>query len=417
MLAALIVTLREGVEAALIIGIIVSYLAKIGRTDLHKTVYAALATALLGSVAGAIVFSRLKLNSDAFDGWIMLAAAFCVASMLIVMVKTSRKLKGQIESKLTGFVGARSKFGLFAFVLLLVMREGIETVLILSGVNLNTTELMSSLGTLFGVGLAVVFGVMFVKGSVRIDLKKFFKITGVILSFVVVQLVISGLHELSESGVLRSSKREMAFIGPIVRNESFFFVTMLALAGMLILLEIARKKPELQTVASQAQERKMLWTRRKERMWALMVCSTSFLFITMITAEFVSTKSAEALSPATGITLVNGRATIPKTEVTDGELHRYSANIKGTEVRFFLYKKPDGVIETVLDACSICGSSGFSKSGKGISCRHCAAPVNPESVGQPGGCNPIPLKAVVEGDKIVISSSDLEAAVPDFTRE
>jgi len=56
MLAALIVTLREGVEAALIIGIIVSYLAKIGRTDLHKTVYAALATALLGSVAGAICF-------------------------------------------------------------------------------------------------------------------------------------------------------------------------------------------------------------------------------------------------------------------------------------------------------------------------------------------------------------------------
>ncbi len=101
----------------------------------------------------------------------------------------------------------------------------------------------SLFGTLIGVALAVVFGVMFVKGSVRIDLRKFFKITTIILFFVAAQLLITGLHELSENGVIPSNKAEMATIGPIVRNDWFFAVTILALTGMMILLEYRRRAP------------------------------------------------------------------------------------------------------------------------------------------------------------------------------
>ena len=88
----------------------------------------------------------------------------------------------------------------------MVFREGVETVLILGAVSLNSTELLSFLGTLAGVIVAIVFGVMFVKGSVRINLQKFFRVTTVILFFVAAQLIISGLHELSENGVLPSSQ-------------------------------------------------------------------------------------------------------------------------------------------------------------------------------------------------------------------
>ncbi len=82
---------------------------------------------------------------------------------------------------------------------------------------------------------------MFVKGSVRINLQKFFRVTTVILFFVAAQLIISGLHELSENGVLPSSKQEMAMIGPIVRNDVFFFVTILALAALMVLFEVKRR--------------------------------------------------------------------------------------------------------------------------------------------------------------------------------
>ena len=74
----------------------------------------------------------------------------------------------------------------------MILREGVETVLILSAVSLNTTELLNFLGTLIGIGLAVAFGVMFVRGTVKVNLQKFFKVTTVILFFVAFQLVISG---------------------------------------------------------------------------------------------------------------------------------------------------------------------------------------------------------------------------------
>ncbi len=214
MLQAFIITLREGVEAALIVGITLAYLAKIGRNDLRKAVYAALAAAFAGSIGVAIVLSRFKLNEDIFEGWVMLVAAVFVVTMIVFMMKTGRKLKGEIESKVGLFARGDAWIGLFIFVFLMVLREGAETVLILSAVTLNSSELMSFIGTVMGVLVAITFGVMFVKGSVKINLQKFFKVTTAILFLVAGQLVISGLHELSENGVLPSSRQEMAIIGP-----------------------------------------------------------------------------------------------------------------------------------------------------------------------------------------------------------
>ncbi len=416
MLQAFIVTLREGVEAALIVGITLAYLAKIGRADLRKTVYAALGAAFLGSIGVAIVISRLNWNEDVFEGWIMLVAAFFVITMVIFMMKTGRKLKGQIEGKVGLLAGNDAWIGLFFFVFLMVLREGAETVLILSAVSLNSTELMSFLGTLLGVLAAIAFGVMFVKGSVRINLQKFFRVTTAILFLVAAQLVIAGLHELSESGVIPSSKREMALIGPIVRNDLFFFVTVLALAALMVLFDAKRREP-VAAAASAAERRKAAWSARKERIWMASVYVFSFLFIAMLTAEFVYAKSQSALSPATEVSFTNGQLTIPLAQVSDGDLHRYEARENGTEIRFWLYQKPDGKIATVFDACQICGAVGFYKSANGVVCKNCAAPINPQSVGTAGGCNPIPLRATQTADSVIIQEADIAAGSRVFEKQ
>jgi high-affinity iron transporter len=408
MLEAFIVTLREGVEAALIVGITLAYLSKINRPELRKSVYAALISAFVGSLGVAALLSRTRWNQDIFEGWVMLAAAFFVVTMIIFMMKTGRKLKGEIEGKVGLLAGRNASFGLFAFVFLMVLREGVETVLILSAVALNSTELLSFMGTFLGVVAAVVFGVMFVKGSVRINLQKFFRVTTVILFFVAAQLVISGLHELSENGVLPSSKTEMAIIGPIVRNDLFFFITILALAALMVLFEVKRRQPG-PAPASAAERRKELWSARRERLWMASVYASSFVFIVLVTAEFIYTKSVSALSPAAEVTFVNGQVSIPLTQVQDGDLHRFSAQESGTTVRFWLYQKPDGKIATVLDACEICGAVGFYKGPNGVVCKNCAAPINPQSVGMPGGCNPVPLKAQVTSDAVIIQESDIAA--------
>jgi high-affinity iron transporter len=407
MLQAFIITLREGVEAALIVGITLAYLTKIGRPELRKSVFAALIAAFLGSIGIAILLSRTQWNQDIFEGWIMLIAAFFVVTMIIFMMKTGRALKGQIEGKVSLLAGRNARFGLFLFVFLMVLREGVETV------SLNSTELLSFLGTLSGVIVAILFGVIFVKGSVRINLQKFFRVTTAILFFVAAQLIISGLHELSENGVLPSSREEMALIGPIVRNDLFFFVTIVALAALMVLFEVKRRQP-VALPDSPAERRKALWSVRRERLWMVSVYASSFLFILMVTAEFIYTKNVSALSPATEVTFQGGQVSISLAQVADGDLHRFEANENGTAVRFWLYKKPDGKVATVFDACQICGPVGFYKGPNGVVCKNCAAPINGQSVGTAGGCNPIPLRAEQTADAVIIRETDIAAGAHIF---
>jgi high-affinity iron transporter len=328
-------------------------------------------------------------------------------------MRTGRKLKGDIEGKVGLLAGNDAWFGLFAFIFLMVLREGAETVLMLAAVSLNSTELLSFLGTLLGVGAAIAFGVMFVKGSVRINLQKFFRVTTAILFLVAAQLIVSGLHELSETGFIASSKREMAIIGPIVSNDWFFFVTILALAALMVLFDAKRREP-VPATASAAARRKAAWSARRERLWMGSVYTFSFLFIAMVTAEFVYAKSQSALSPSTEVAFVNGRVSIPLAQVSGGDLHRFQAKENGTEIRFWLYQKPDGKIATVFDACQICGAAGFYKGAHGVVCKNCSAPINPQSVGAEGGCNPVPLKAVETADAVVIEEADVAAGARLF---
>src|SRR5271168_1445046 len=425
MLQAFIITLREGVEASLIVGIVFAYLTKIGRSDLKRTVFWALGSAIAASVAGAIILAHTQYNTDIVEGWVMLAAAIFVISMIWFMHKTARTMKGDIESKVAKYTSGAagvSKLGLFFFVFLLVLREGVETVLILSAVTLNSTELLSFTGTLLGIAVAVVFGVLFIRGSVKINLQRFFRVTSVILYFVAFQLIVSGLHELSENGVLPSSTAEMRLIGPIVRNDLFFFVTMLALAGLMMLLEYKRRAPiALGATATQADKRKAEWTQRREKMWMTAVVTTSFVFIFLSTAEFIYAKSSTALSPTAPVTLVGSQVTLPTADVNDDKLHRYGVHLEdgkggNVEIRFLLFKKPDGNIVSVADACQICGPVGFYIGGQGITCKMCASPLNAASMGQKGGCNPIPLKSTTSGGQVVIQAADLRELAPVFER-
>jgi FTR1 family protein len=415
LLEAFIITLREGVEAALIIGITLAYLNKVQRPDLRRSVFFGLGAAFIASIGVAIALSRLQLNEDIFEGWVMLAAAFFVISMIIFMIRTGKKMKGEIEGKLGSLASRGSQIGVFLFVFLMILREGAETVLFLTAVTLNSSSLLTFIGTLAGIFAAVLFGVMFVKGSVRINLQKFFRVTTVILFLVAGQLIISGLHELSENGVLPSSKEEMALIGPIVSNEWFFIVLILALAALMLLFDAKRRQPA-PLADTPAEKRKAAWTARRERLWTGSVYVTSFIFILLVTAEFIYAKSTSQLSPATPVTFTNGTLSIPVAQVSDGDLHRYSVRENRTEIRFLLYQKPDGKVVAVFDACQICGPVGFFKGPNGLVCKNCAAPINPQSVGTPGGCNPLPLQSATDGGDIVIHESDLAAGAHIFQR-
>src|ERR1039458_2564260 len=124
MLQTLIITLREGVEAALVVAIAIAYLRKIGRRDLLPTVRRAFGSAVIASFGFAWLLSRLGLGEDSYEGWTLLVSAVFVLSMVLWMNRHARGMKGEIETQLQQRSGAGSRWGIFLFVFLMVFRDG-----------------------------------------------------------------------------------------------------------------------------------------------------------------------------------------------------------------------------------------------------------------------------------------------------
>ena len=309
MLQTFVITLREGVEAALVIAIAVAYLRKTGRLDLMPAVYRALISAVIACFLAAWGFTKIGLSDDAYEGWTLLISAVFVFTMVLWMNRHGGKLKGEIETRLQKDATPGSgSWGVFLFVFLMIFREGVETVLMLYGaVRLDTSGILETLGAILGIGLAVLFGISFVRGTIRVNLKQFFQMTTVILMVVVVQLAITGLHELSESQILPASSREMAIVGPVVKNNSFFFITILALAAAMMLLEWRKRRTPRTDGLTGAARRKVEWSARRERLWMTASCAASCLFILLITAEFIYARQSTALSPSEPVTLQERR--------------------------------------------------------------------------------------------------------------
>ncbi|HYA16416.1 MAG TPA: Fe-S-containing protein [Bryobacteraceae bacterium] len=415
MLQTFVITLREGVEAALVIAIAIATLRKSGRPDLLPAVYRGLISAVIACILGAWAFTALDISSDSYEGWTLLASAAFVFSMVIWMNRHGKTMKAEIEDKLQPHHTAGS-WGVFLFVFLMIFREGVETVLMLAAVRLNTSGLLEGFGAVLGVILAVLFGISFVRGTIRVNLRQFFQMTTAILMVVVIQLAISGLHELSESQVLPSGPQEMALIGPIVKNETFFFITILAMAAAMMIWEWRKRQATKTEGLEGAALRKARSSARRERLWMIASSTAACLFILLITAEFIYARQSTALSAATPVALENGAVRIPVASVSDGNLHRYELDDAGIHVRFIAIEKPDHAIATAFDACMICGTQGFYQKGPQMICRNCASEILTSTVGTQGGCNPIPLASHVEGGTLVIDASAFDKGVAIFRK-
>jgi len=422
MFQSLVITLREGVEAALIIGIVASYLRKTGREQLIRFVYWGLAVAVAASCAAGYFVNRLRVTEDAYEGWLMLVGAVFVASVVIWMYKTAKGMRREIEDKLAGLSQASegsAAWGVFLFVFLMVFREGIETVLFLAAVSLDTTALMNFIGGVIGLGLAVGLGVAFFKGSLKVNLRKFFSVTTLVLLVVALQLLVSGIHELSESGVLPASRQEMALIGPIVNNDAFFFVVIIALCLFLIIAQ--RIHGGVQAEASLGslpppERRKAIAEQRRNAFWKTVASAVGLLIIVLISAEFISSRVAQAVTPPEPLSMAQSGAVIPTAELADHKLHHYAVEVDGVQVRLIAILDASNVVHVALDACMICGTQGYYQNGSNVICRNCSAAIYAPTIGLRGGCNPIPISFEYHSGagSVVIAQSALAAAAKVF---
>jgi high-affinity iron transporter len=414
MLSALLVALREGVEAALVVGIVLVYLNRTGRRALAVYVWAGVTLATAASIAAAMLLQRWHVSEDGFEGLLMLAAGVLVVTMIVWMNRVARHLKKHIEQRVETYAQQSTRAAGWAigfFVFLMVVREGAELVLILRAVELSSAGVQVWIGTVLGIAIAVAVGLFFFQGTLRIPLHRFFAATSTILMVVAFQLLLTGLHELSEAMWLPSSKREMATIGPIVRNEVFFFVVILGVAALVVLREwFSAKNPPAAEAANSADRRMREWEFRRQKRWSFAAAILCVAVVLSFAAEYVYARAVTAPVRAQLLVAQNGQVYIPLSELTDSSLHFYTADANGTVIRFLVIHKQNGDFATALDACQICGTAGYRQEGQNVICRNCGAAIYIPSIGESGGCNPIAVKSRVEGGQVIVDVSALANA-------
>ena len=220
MLATFLIGLREGLEAALVVGILIAYLTRVGRRDVLPRLWAGigLAVALAVGIGAILTFGAYELTSQAQEligGLLSLLAVAMVTWMIFWMQKTARTLKRSLEGGLDRALAQGGLWAIVAIGFVSVAREGIETTLLLwSMTQTFGTKPEVLIGALLGLAAAVMLGWLLARGMVRVDLRVFFAWTGAFLVIVAAGVLAYAIHDLQEAGVLPGPFTTAAPIDP-----------------------------------------------------------------------------------------------------------------------------------------------------------------------------------------------------------
>jgi high-affinity iron transporter len=208
MLQAFVITLREGLEAFLIVAISLAYLRKTGRRALVPAIHWGIATSIALSIGAGLLLAKAR-NQSLWEGVLGIVAAFLVASLTVHMWRAGRHMKKDIEGKLAASsvkTGAAAFWGVFVFTLLMITREGMETAMLMNALLFQVKAMDIAGGALGGTLMAAFIAFLWSRYGHRVNLSRFFQVTAIFLLVFVVQLLIYGFHELAEAHVLPNSE-------------------------------------------------------------------------------------------------------------------------------------------------------------------------------------------------------------------
>lgn len=227
MFANFLIGLREGLEAALVVGILLAYLVKTGRTEARKALWLGVGAAVTLSLAvgAALTFGTSGLDEEAeetFGGVMSLVAVGFVTWMVFWMKRTARDISGNLQGRLDTAIGFGAR-AIAAVAFIAVAREGLETSLFIwAAVQSTGSGTAPVVGAALGLAAAVLVGALFYRGAVNIDLRKFFTWTGAALVVIAAGVLAYSVHELQEAGVLPGEDAHAFDLTSVIPPDSWY---------------------------------------------------------------------------------------------------------------------------------------------------------------------------------------------------
>ena len=236
MLPSYLLSLREGLEAALIVGIVLGALRQMRRTDLALTVWSGVFSAVALSVLVGVILTALGVGlaspaEQIFEGTTMFLAAGVLTWMIFWMNRQSHTIKSELEAGVRTAALKTGKRGLFLLAFLAVAREGVELALFLAASAFASTATQTVSGAVLGLFTSVLLGWSFFASTVKLDLRRFFQVTGILLIMFAAGLVALGVHEFNEIGWIPAIVEHIWNLNPILSEDSTFGAILKALFG------------------------------------------------------------------------------------------------------------------------------------------------------------------------------------------
>ena len=225
MIPSFVITFRETLEAALIVGIVLGYLGRTNQRRYRPSVYLGVLFGVVASAIGALAFERLAggfagTAEQVFEGITMLVGAALLTTMIFWMMG-QKHIADELRQRVAAEVAQARRLGLFALVFMAVLREGIETVIFLGAASFAAGG-SSLLGGAAGVVAAIVLGYVIFIGAMKVNLRTFFNVTSVVLILFAAGLVAHGVHELQEAGMVPTLVEHVWDINPAVTPDGSY---------------------------------------------------------------------------------------------------------------------------------------------------------------------------------------------------
>ena len=412
----LVPALEESIKLAVPLGILLAIILPLPNQGIRHTFTRVLKWGFFLSIfmTAVRVGTKSAVNREIFESMAIFVDLVGAIVLCTVLLRSLHREWTAGEERVFRIGTGALALGIFLYHGLELWLIPVATVQVALGDYVTLIFFVKMLGFVSGLLLGFLSGYLAYKAAAALNHGRLVFVFTVQIVATAVQQVIFVMTVMMARQVL-GMENLISFMAPFIDNQNKVIYVIYFVSILVPITLFLQPRPERPAWANPAQYRQLVSRAIRRKRWGTGLLATLVLTILVSSIGGWYANKKEELVPSVAVKAVDGLVQIPLEEVSDGHLHRYAFRASdGTEVRVIVVQKGGSAFGVGLDACEICGPTGYLERDGQIVCRLCDVVMNKATIGLPGGCNPIPVEYRVAGGTVQISADTLEKARMHF---